>query len=91
MSKKFVTDGEFVVLEYGNAVTMTNFMAHSTMGFICPNSDTCKICNWKPTPTPFRVKIKRLPRLMRLKLAYRIYKLAEKLGFRYECEHDSDY
>lgn len=83
---------ELTVKEYGNVVSVSERMLHYTMGYICPNKDTCAICNWVPTPPTAKQKRREFLRKVKLNLGKPFGVIAYKLGYvNHVCEDREDY
>ena len=85
-----MADQDSVTLrEYGNYAIVTKRMLHFSMGYVCPEKDTCEICNWKPTPLTAKQKRQEIYRKIKWRLGKPLGDLALKLGYiNYECEED---
>ena len=83
---------EITLKEYGHKVVVSKKMLHYTMGYICPDKDTCEICNWVPTPLTNKQKHRIFWRKVRWNLGKPFGAIAYKLGYvNHNCEDREDY
>jgi hypothetical protein len=68
------------LIEHGYYATVTKRLLHSSMGYVCPEPDTCDICNYKPTPLTRKQKRRIKINLVRYKIGSKFLAIANKLG-----------
>ena len=88
MADKYVS---VVLKEYGNIVTTTLGLLHSTMDYVCPNPDTCSWCNRPPYVPPVlttKQKIKRWWINKKIELGRKLSLKAKDLGYYEDCDCD---